>query len=78
VQGNQVTLKQHVSTCLKGKKAIILDQQGSLKDRVEVRTKAIEQFKKVVSRGKRRGCHQDRLYIKTTSIEINDKFPPHS
>jgi hypothetical protein len=52
VQGNQVTLRQHASTSLKDKKALILNQQGSLKDRVEVRTKTIEQFKEVVLREK--------------------------
>jgi len=38
---------------LKDKKALILNQQGSLKDRVEVRTKTIEQFKEVVLREKK-------------------------
>jgi hypothetical protein len=52
VRGNQVTLRQHASTSLKDKKALILNQQGSLKDRVEVRTKTIEQFKEVVLREK--------------------------
>jgi hypothetical protein len=52
VRRNQVTLRQCIFTCLKEKKkkALVLDQQRSLKERVEVRTKVTEESKYVLLR----------------------------
>jgi len=43
-----VISRQCAPTYMKRKKALILDLQGSLKERVEVRTKAAEELKDVV------------------------------
>jgi len=42
-----MTLRQCASTCLKGKKALALDQQGFLKEMMEVKTKANEELRDV-------------------------------
>jgi len=46
VRENQKASRQCVSTCFKDKKkSLVLDQQGSLKKRLEIRTKAMEMLK---------------------------------
>jgi len=48
VRGNQEASRQCVSTCFKDKKkSLILEQQGSLKKRLEIRTKAMEMLKAI-------------------------------
>ena len=63
---------------LKGKRYLVMDHEGSLKERVKVKTEAIYQLKEVyLGKEVSLGCYQDRLHIETTSIEIIDKFSPH-
>jgi hypothetical protein len=41
MKGNQGASRHYGSTCLKGKKFLVFDQQGSLKEMLEIITKAI-------------------------------------
>jgi len=73
-----MSLKALCLCMLKGKRYLVIDHKGSLKERVKVRTEAIYQLKEVyLGKEVSLGCYQDRLHIETTSIEITDKFSPH-